>query len=369
MANSSDTGPLTPGNPVLLREILPYAEDPAWRIYPVLDGAQFDDLPRDLAKVGIACRSLFKNVQDIELVKAGPWLVDPYHRPDPAANIWGGMPYSGDIAHAVETDTRAAPDAAKTSPVDAPAFHAEGGAADPAGQLEKVTAVVGGKPAAVFWVGDVELTEAILWRHLRGINVVKIPKTALPNDEQDHVVEEQVSVAFRHADANVMAQVLPNGSHHLAARIFGPTIRLLFAPEAYWWGAEVAIFELAENQKTFSNIVAVISLADIANIEKNRKAGLKRRAISEFSPCLPSEPTVSQARVIDAFERAHEFALQEMDDIWKFIELDIAYGYRFERSQKFCEAAKELRYFEMAASARLHYAEDACKKAFVGVGA
>ena len=56
------------------------------------------------------------------------------------------------------------------------AFHPRGGQADPAEQLEEVARLAGERPAAVFWIGGQKLTEAVLWRHLRGLNNVLIPK-------------------------------------------------------------------------------------------------------------------------------------------------------------------------------------------------
>jgi hypothetical protein len=48
--------------------------------------------------------------------------------------------------------------------------------ADPQAQLSLVAELPGDWPAAVFWIGNKELTAAKLWRHLRTLNMVLIPK-------------------------------------------------------------------------------------------------------------------------------------------------------------------------------------------------
>lgn len=68
------------------------AADPQQRVYVLMDGARFDDLPGMLASAKLHHRSLYRNVQDAELLRAGPWLVNPYRKPDPAVNAWGALP-------------------------------------------------------------------------------------------------------------------------------------------------------------------------------------------------------------------------------------------------------------------------------------
>jgi hypothetical protein len=55
---------------------------------------------------------------------------------------------------------------------DASNFDADIGDVDPKAQIELIAGIVGDLPAAVFWIGNAELTEARLWRHLRTLNMV-----------------------------------------------------------------------------------------------------------------------------------------------------------------------------------------------------
>jgi hypothetical protein len=221
-----------------LDEVFHIAADPGRRVYALMDGAQFDDLPDMLMSVGLSHRSLYRNVQDAELVRTGPWLVNPYCKPDPALNVWGGLPPAGRNAVSSGNTIAADSELALTEPVSAgdelsglPLGHND---ANPLAQLELVAGVAGGAPAAVFWIGDAGLTETSLWRHLRTLNMVLIPKgygeaEAPPPADGD---ETHDAVLFRHGDGNVLAEVLPMLDETQFSRVFGPARALVFlAPD------------------------------------------------------------------------------------------------------------------------------------------
>jgi hypothetical protein len=210
--------------------------DPSKRVYALMDGARFDDLPGMLAASGLSHRSLYRNVQDAELVRAGPWLVDPYRAFDPALNAWGGLPLENGREDAVAADTDAA--LRDTAPGNDLYASASAGdlATDPLKQLELIAGIAGDTPAAVFWIGDADLTEANLWRHLRTLNMVLIPREFLPKSqatpaEQDMPEEPSTheAVHFRHADGNVLGEVLPALDLIQFSRFFGPAAFILFA--------------------------------------------------------------------------------------------------------------------------------------------
>ena len=227
------------------------AADPARRLYAVLDGAQFDDLPAELRGRELAHRSLYVDVADHELVLAGPWLVDLHHLPAPEAEP------RAELARPIQSENEPDDDAlhaqadvlakALREAVEA-GDHSGGGmlvqpgpapSADPATQLDKVLALVGDAPAAVFWAGGSDLTEPALWRHLRTLNRVLIPRgygddpSTLPaaaGSDDDGGTHE--AVLFRHADGNVLAEVLPGLDTAQFARLFGPARALAFhAPD------------------------------------------------------------------------------------------------------------------------------------------
>jgi Domain of unknown function (DUF4123) len=243
-----------------LGELLRHVSNSSKRVYALLDGAQFDDLPDALKKKGLAHRSLYKNVKDLEIIRAGPWLVDPYNRHMESTEVWGGAPFSGSAPDAIALDTYEA--------IDLPNSQSAGGRAMQrsadliaAGQLELIFQLVGTTPAAIFWIGDAELTEARLWQHLRTLNMVLIPKAYLgeevllktrvqaplsgnsllgpssvsptataeaSNRYVPQAPDTHEAVIFRHADGNVLAEVLPTLDVGQFARFFGPALELVF---------------------------------------------------------------------------------------------------------------------------------------------
>lgn len=148
-------------------------------LFAVLDGGLFDDLPGDLTRKNIACRSLFLDHADKDIELAGPWLV-------------------------ALADEEA---------------------------LNHVTDLALVKPCAVFWScpgGDMTL-----WRHLRTINEILIPAEAAAGETiPSEPSGEFRRVLFRHWDPNVFASVLPLLSGEQFARAFGPAeVILMNAPD------------------------------------------------------------------------------------------------------------------------------------------
>jgi hypothetical protein len=216
----------------LIADVRRIASDAARRVFVLVDGARFDDLPSALSAAGIAHRSLYRNVQDAELVRAGPWLVDPYRQLDPARNAWGGLPSEVEVGEedVIAADARAA----MNEPLASADLDGGARAADPGAQLEAVIQLIGDAPASMFWIGDSSMTEPALWRHLRTLNMVLIPKEydapdIVPPADGEEALE---AMMFRHADGNVMAEVLPVLDASQFSRIFGPAKALMFlAPD------------------------------------------------------------------------------------------------------------------------------------------
>jgi hypothetical protein len=218
----------------ILAEAQLIVRDSARRLFVLADGARFDDLPGALAAAGIAHRSLYRNVQDAELVRAGPWLIDPYRQPDPGLNAWGGMPLETVGDSAGESEVAADTRAALQGPQGGTSYASDMSAADPERQLAAVDQLIGDAPAAIFWIGDATLTEASLWRHLRTLNMVLIPKEY--DAEEDEPVlaghDTHEAMMFRHGDGNVLAEVLPVLDAAQFSRVFGPAKALMFhAPD------------------------------------------------------------------------------------------------------------------------------------------
>jgi Domain of unknown function (DUF4123) len=159
-------------------------------VFAALDGGQFDDLPAELDDAKLKGRSLFLGVGDAETQKAGPWLAD----------------------------------------------------ADSEAVLERLLAVIGDKPAAVFW--SCPAGETALYRHLRGINEAIVP---LPRPDAEARAKEaaaqgetlalraadysQERVLFRHWDPRVLCDVLPVLDEAQFAKVLGPAALVVIPRE------------------------------------------------------------------------------------------------------------------------------------------
>lgn len=174
----------------LENEVSGLVSDPAQRVFAVFDGAVLDNPAYEFGKRQLFARPLFSGNTPQDFVSSGPWLIDLYHLP----------PRNGDDP-------------------------AELIASDPAIQARSLIKLAAAKPALVFWVGGPELTHERMFKHLRSINKVLIPK-------EDGEPGEQEAVIFRHADGNVLASVLPVLDEAQFVRLFGPALALTFhAPD------------------------------------------------------------------------------------------------------------------------------------------
>ena len=147
-------------------------------------------------------------------------------------NAWGGFPSAEEAGEeaAVAADTRAA----LNEPPQLASFDGAAPSADPGRQLEALVQLIGDLPAAVFWIGDANLSEPALWRHLRTLNMVLIPKEYDAPDAPPPAGGEETHEAmmFRHGDGNVLAEVLPALDAAQFSRVFGPARTLMFlAPD------------------------------------------------------------------------------------------------------------------------------------------
>jgi hypothetical protein len=103
--------------------------------------------------------------------------------------------------------------------------------------LEALLTLIDGKPVAVFWQYGFGFES--LYKHLRSINMVMIPKEGFEkiDDEESEDTADKEShelVTFRHADANVMAQVLPALNLSEISRLIGNAERIVFLPDEEW---------------------------------------------------------------------------------------------------------------------------------------
>ena len=241
----------------LRADLLRIASEPQRRLYAVLDGALFEDLPGRLARDGLDYRSLYVGVDDASLVAAGPWLVDP--TATVPSNL--GLNEPDDPSSRNSSDEELVAEAAGLAARMRAALEAgdESGAgmlpvaATPdrlAARIATLTDMLAGRPnAGVFWIGGADLTSDRMWRHARSLNRIMIPRQHADEAWDTPTVEESgvhptdpvsasqaagardpshVDVMFRHADGNVLAEIMPHLTEHQFARVLGPADAVMF---------------------------------------------------------------------------------------------------------------------------------------------
>lgn len=209
---------------------------PSEPIFAILDGAQFDNLPHELMMGGYISRTLYLDRGD--------------NNPSQIVTA----------PHMVWLDERL------ENPL----------ARGPQETIPDLLELIANRPAAVFWQSP-DGADA-LYKHLRGINMVIIPRDFAPPDNEEPSGEEilgdhgtNMTVLFRHADANVIAQTLPSLNASEMSRFFGPASTVLFKPHADWSaGQEWIVCTKPENLPVASHGLLKLSAETLQRIQDSR---------------------------------------------------------------------------------------------------
>lgn len=267
LRNPSDERRQDTTSQALLKAVCELAANPQKRVYAAMDGSQYSDLPQLLKEANVAHRPLYRYADgDYDVILGGPWLVDPYQA---AISYSTGAPsWVGEVEDDLSEEVLHARSAALSAHM---VTSLQGG--DPTGggmlpvpegdkitveeRLRRIIVLSQGKPAVVFWSGGNDFAPERLYRHLRGLNRIFMPKTwkgpevlsellrgekASPAAESDLSASDSVMSAghepltFRHADASVMMQIIPALDETQLDNLFGPATQLLFAPGCEWGG-------------------------------------------------------------------------------------------------------------------------------------
>ena len=302
-----------------LKQILLDQDYEAEPIFAVLDGAQFDDLPMDLMMGEFVSRCLYldRGDNDPEQVITAP--------------------------HMVWLDERLEDEENGRAPQEV---------------VDALAELVDGKPAVVFWQCS-EGADA-LFKHLRSINMVMLPKMALPEAERKFIEADEDSVLFRHTDANVMAQVIRSLNQREAVRLFGPAEAILFQAEDHWQeGQPYSRFDVSDTWPAPAPGMLRFSEHSMHRLSKVREAGLRKWAVIDFAT---EQDDAAQHEQIDAaYSRAGIYGLDSKEDIWMFIALDQEHGPEFEKKPGYEEVMEALTDLNDSPELRIEYASDACK--------
>lgn len=241
MDDAAPGSALPPPHRTLLGYLAAQAEDPDTRIFAAVDGAFFQNVDADLRDAGLTRRLLYRYAGHYAVVMGGPWMIDPYHH---------DRTLQEELTAGVLAAGQGKPFADIASD-DLPTIRH---------RLEAIVRVAGGKPGLVFWIGSASLTAEAFYRHLRRLNMVQIRR------EKDRVADAAGDLAkaalettpsaaetayelviFRHADSNVLAQVIPALDGPGQARLLGPCRELLYLPDEEWGGRPSRLRRPPEN--------------------------------------------------------------------------------------------------------------------------
>ena len=222
----------------------------------------------------------------------------------------------------------------------------------PAQRLERLLDVIDDLSAAVFWAYDGE--PKTLFKHLRTINNIMIPRDADtppmpdpldPDGETFGNTTTHQQVLFRHADANVMAQVLPCLSDPQITRIMGPADGVIFAPDPEWASGE-DIMTVTNPKDTYNSTHPLkLNNPDMDGIEKRRLISLKystrrflRKKFPDHVKHLNDQELYKQINDLD--DQAESFDLDEYEYAEKYIISMLLIGNNSDQKAAFHEKLK-----------------------------
>lgn len=310
LRDPSDERPQETASQALLKAVCELVANAQKRVYAVMDGSQYSDLPQLLKEANIAHRPLYRYAGgDYNVVLGGPWLIDPYQSATPPFIGTSPLTDEDDLSEEVLAARSAVLSAEMVSSLQA--GDPTGGGLLPAPdadvarveeRLQNIMSISESKPGVVFWSGEGDFEAEQLYRHLRGLNRILVPKG--PNGEEvskkmmeggsenahaaalDHPSPEDVvpgryePLIFRHADASVMMQIIPALDETQLDNLFGPATQLLFAPGGEWGGG-VKRARRASSLDRPRRGPLILSNDMIASISEVRNR-VSRRRISDY---------------------------------------------------------------------------------------
>lgn len=224
-------------------------------LFAVLDGAQFPDLPDTLLRSNLAHRCLYLDRGDNhpERLVTAPHMVE-------LADRANGVPHEESfVGHE---------------------------------NLDRLLDLLPAARAAAFWQcpdgGDA------LYRHLRGLNRVLVPRAGERADWGTGPADgTHEAVLFRHADANVLMQVTPALDARQLARLLGPARLLAFLPdgEAATGNTEMRVKAVRRDENWPAPVPGMLRI-EPHQYDAMREARLHRsrlRLVAYLRDCAPDE--------------------------------------------------------------------------------
>ncbi|MEL6522705.1 MAG: hypothetical protein AAFQ66_17185 [Pseudomonadota bacterium] len=277
------------------------------RLFAVMDGAHYEDLPGRLRAVRLEYFPLYIDEIDAPKLAAGPHLV-----------------------------------VCRTGYA-----------------IEQVRDVSAGAPSLVWWAWPDAGSESDsqIYRHLRRLNLMDVPWNI--NTEVAGVSARQGEITsigglepvlFRHADPEVVQALLQVLAPVQMSRFFGGALAVVAEPPSQG-GVMKAVNPSPDAQVPFGRLR--LSKPQYSRLLAAYGSAMRRRATLEFSSELSGRREDCEARIVDAVDRAESYGCATQTQVWDFIRLDLRYGWRFEQQPKYAGVLTVLKDFTVSADERL----------------
>ncbi|MFB9914176.1 hypothetical protein ACFFP9_22690, partial [Rhizobium paknamense] len=181
--------------------------------------------------------------------------------------------------------------------------------------LGRLLDLIGERHAAVFWF--CEAGGDVLFRHLRTINMILLPtsvdmdrgkayeRNPLSQTSDDAQDADHEMVLFRHADSNVMAQVLPSLTYAHLARVLGPAQQILYSADPDWSEKPMRVSR-AEDMPVPPAGPLKLSVEEVRAIETRRSLAARRRRIAYLCETCPAETQGASREALEEHLRISE---------------------------------------------------------------
>ncbi|MFD1747382.1 hypothetical protein ACFSE1_18070 [Rhizobium helianthi] len=337
-AVATDKPNLSQPGQACLATLVELVHDPSRRVYAVIEGARLPNIAAKLSQIDVAHRPLYRAAPEhYDVVAGGPWLINPMLPARPTAVVSTPPPGEPDELSDEALRKQAAllseqmVSALQAGDQTAGGMLPEAASPDPEqtmSRLKHLLAFCDDASAIVFWIGDASLTEEVLYRHLRSINKIIIPSASetanfsrkIPETNEDIAGEEREPteavgkteelVVFRHADPDVMMQILPVLDLDQAVRLFGPADQIVFGPAAIWGGG-------VKRARRPSDAVSKarwlhLTGRNLSDIRDTRVLAARYRRIAVFRRSAPHLLEGMNDRQALAFMERHEAQAREI---------------------------------------------------------
>lgn len=258
-------------------------------VYATMDGSFHDNLEKKLKSAKLLYRPLYRSTTHPGIVLGGPFIVNAHQTPqssDLIAERMASKSYEGLSPQQVSQRlAKEMNDAIKAGDPTGGGLLPVDDYQDIEAALQRVETmirIVGETSGLVFWFGDKRLTWESFYQHLRRLNKFQVHRQHIAGvthaiadaagaAEPVNEPEKYESLVFRHADANVLSQILPVLEPDKLDRFMGPAHTIFYLPTGMWGESAMTLRRSAYTEKPHRGPLYLSSL-DMSKITEIRCA-------------------------------------------------------------------------------------------------